>query len=206
MAVRDAGELGEHQQAPVPLTEQAAGPAAAGQHSQSRIHPLPGLRCDRWQAGGWPAEGVPDPGVGAGRRVAGGDVVVVDSDDPPTPGGGRGRTVGEEFEHGGRVDRQRLVVGRVAPVDEQGPIRGVGGPGPRRPRRGLGAGHLYKPIRVTALPISGTCSRAYVSRTAWLRWPVCRMIWWASAPARNASVTNPARRECPPSWLIWVVV
>jgi len=24
--------------------------------------------------------------------------------------------------------------------------------------------------------------------------------------ARNASVTNPARNQCPPIWLIWVVV
>jgi hypothetical protein len=30
MAVRDLRQLGEHEQAPIPLAEQAAGPAAAG--------------------------------------------------------------------------------------------------------------------------------------------------------------------------------
>jgi len=32
------------------------------------------------------------------------------------------------------------------------------------------------------------------------------MIACASAPARKASVTNPARSECPPSWATWAGV
>ncbi len=53
----------------------------------------------------------------------------------------------------------------------------------------------HKSIRVTALPTRGACSRAYTSSIFGSWWPGCRMIECASAPARNASVTNPDRNE-----------
>jgi len=65
---------------------------------------------------------------------------------------------------------------------------------------------LLRPIRVTAFPTSGACSRAYTSSITGERCPVCRMIECASAPCRKASVTNPARSECPPSFSTWAGV
>jgi hypothetical protein len=106
VSVWDAGELGHNEQAPIPLVEQAAGPAAAGQARSAASTPRPDVEGDRWQLGRWPAERVPDSWVGAGWWVAADGVVMIDRDDPPTLGRWGGWAVGEELKDGGCLRRR----------------------------------------------------------------------------------------------------